>query len=152
LGNTKPFVSVCNGLPGATLVNGNPIDALTILKNGQVGIGTGPMVMGSSLLTVNGSIDSKGLNVAACGLKCWPDFVFDKNYNLMSLPDVEMFITKNKHLPNLPSASDIQQAGKFSVGETETQILQSLEELYLHVIKLEKENAELKAKIANLEK
>ncbi|HTF80118.1 MAG TPA: hypothetical protein VL947_00280 [Cytophagales bacterium] len=113
--------------------------------NGNVGIGT--LSTGTAYkLSVNGSIRAKEL-VVETG---WADFVFDKSYKLRSLNEVESYINENKHLPDVPSAADVQANG-VKVGEMETLLLQKVEELTLYVIELnkkvaalEKENQELK--------
>lgn len=113
--------------------------------NGNVGIGTtntGTVYK----LSVNGSIRAKEL-VVETG---WADFVFDKNYKLRSLNEVESYIAANKHLPDVPSAAEVEANG-VKVGEMESKLLQKVEELTLYVIELnkkvsalEKENQELK--------
>ncbi len=80
------------------------------------------------------------------------DFVFSDDYTLLSLGELERYVTKEKHLPDIPSASEMQNEG-VGVGALQTKLLQKVEELTLYVIaqdkrieKLEKENAELKNK------
>ncbi|MCP4675613.1 MAG: hypothetical protein GY854_08945 [Deltaproteobacteria bacterium] len=84
----------------------------------------------------------------------WPDYVFEEDYNLMSLVDVEDYIAKNKHLPEIPSASDVAETG-IVVAENQTKLLKKIEELTLYLIdqnkKIESQNsrlAELEAYIA----
>lgn len=81
----------------------------------------------------------------------WADYVFDKNYNLKSLEEVESFIEKNHHLPNIPKAKDIENQS-LALGNMAKLQMEKIEELTLYVIeinkrlqKLEKENEELKA-------
>jgi hypothetical protein len=66
-----------------------------------------------------------------------PDFVFDSNYDLMPLAEIESFILKNKHLPNVPSAADIKKNGLGLTGMQMT-LLEKVEELTLHTISQEK--------------
>ena len=80
------------------------------------------------------------------------DFVFEPNYNLLPLSELEKFVTTNKHLPNIPSEKEIQKNG-LNLGNTDIKLLQKIEELTLYIIdlnkrigKLEKENKELKNK------
>lgn len=82
----------------------------------------------------------------------FPDYVFESDYNLMSLPEVDAFIQENKHLPNVPAAKEIVENG-MEVGKMQVKQMEKIEELYLHVIQLEKrikaleeENKELKKK------
>lgn len=78
------------------------------------------------------------------------DYVFNKDYKLLSLKEVESYIVKNKHLPNIPSAEEFKVNG-YKVGEMDQMLLEKIEELTLHLIELnkklealEKENLELR--------
>ncbi|MBL1214650.1 MAG: hypothetical protein HND52_14950 [Ignavibacteriae bacterium] len=79
----------------------------------------------------------------------WPDYIFDDSYVLKDLIEVESYIKKNKHLPNIPSAKEVKENG-LSVGEMQAKLLQKVEELTLYVIDLKKENVELRSEIENL--
>ena len=79
------------------------------------------------------------------------DYVFEENYNLKSLKEVESYVKENKHLPGIPSAAEISQNG-MSVSEMSNLLLEKVEELTLHLIQLEKENEALKAKVESLQK
>lgn len=121
----------------------------TILQSsGNVLINKTTQVNSAYKLDVNGSIRANEVVVNTDGA----DFVFDDNYNLASLDQVEIFIKQNKHLSEIPSAEQMQKEG-MSVGELQTKLLQKIEELTLYVIsqnkridKLEKENTTLKNK------
>ncbi len=107
--------------------------------SGQLGIGT--LNPGAYKLAVNGNIRSKEV-VVETG---WADFVFANDYQLRSLKDVEQFIKINNHLPDVPSAKEIQTNG-LKVGEVQTKMMQKIEELTLYVIELKKEIELLKEK------
>jgi hypothetical protein len=79
----------------------------------------------------------------------WSDKVFDKNYNLMPLKDVEKFIAKNNHLPNVPSATEVVKNG-VAMDEMVSKLLEKVEELTLYTIQQQKEIEELKKKINHL--
>lgn len=79
------------------------------------------------------------------------DYVFEENYNLQSLQEVERYVKENKHLPGVPSAAEIAKNG-MSVSEMSNLFLEKIEELTLHMIQLQKENEALKAKVASMEK
>jgi hypothetical protein len=81
----------------------------------------------------------------------WPDYVFADGYKRKSLDEVERYIVKNKHLPQFAPAGQVEKEG-FKIGETQTQMLEALEELYLHVIDLKRENEILRKEIAGLKK
>ncbi len=76
----------------------------------------------------------------------WPDYVFDKNYEKLSLPELERFIDKHKHLPEMPAAMEVQQEG-VSVGEMNAKLLKKIEELTLYIIEQGKEITILKEKV-----
>jgi alkyl hydroperoxide reductase subunit AhpC len=94
------------------------------------------------------SLNADDVNV---NMKNVADYVFDENYNLKSLSEVESFVKENKHLPGIPSAAEMEENG-VSLAKMSNMLLEKVEELTLHLIRLEKENAELKAKFEALEK
>ncbi|HMM03222.1 MULTISPECIES: hypothetical protein [unclassified Dysgonomonas] len=109
----------------------------------------------SCALDVNGTIRSKEVKIEASG---WSDFVFDKNYDLPKLSDVEKHINEKQHLPGIPSEKEILENG-ISVGEMQAKLLQKIEELTLYVIEqdkkikiLQKENISIKNELVNLKK
>jgi hypothetical protein len=75
----------------------------------------------------------------------WADYVFEKDYDLKPLEEVEAFINANGHLPNVPTASEIEKEG-LNLGEMDAKLLEKIEELTLYVIELKKEINELKSK------
>ncbi len=81
----------------------------------------------------------------------WADYVFEKNYQLPSLNDVEKFILQNKHLPNIPSAAEIEKNG-LHLGDTQKRMMEKIEELTLYIIQQQKEIDALKEKINNVNK
>ena len=76
----------------------------------------------------------------------WPDYVFDKEYNLLSLKEVEQHINEKGHLPNVPSAKEVEKNG-FSVGEMNKKLLEKVEELMLYTIQQEKRIKALEDKL-----
>lgn len=115
-------------------------------------------------MVVNGKITCKDeLNVTALNastikaddinvnLENAADYVFDENYNLKSLSEVESYVNENKHLPGMPSAAEMAEKG-MSVSAMSNMLLEKVEELTLHMIRLEKENAALKAEVKELKK
>lgn len=71
------------------------------------------------------------------------DFVFDSNYRLKNINDLESFVTKNKHLPEIPSANEMKKDG-LALGEFQIKLLQKIEELTLYLIAQNKEIENLK--------
>ncbi len=74
----------------------------------------------------------------------WPDYVFEKNYKKLSLDELEKYVETYKHLPNIPSAKEIEKDGQH-LGEIQRKMLEKIEELSLYVIELKKEIDLLKA-------
>lgn len=74
----------------------------------------------------------------------WADFVFQDDYKLMSLSDLENFIQQNGHLPEIPTESQVKKDG-VDLGEMNKKLLQKVEELTLYVIELNKEIEKLKS-------
>lgn len=81
----------------------------------------------------------------------WPDYVFGQNYHLRSLSEVEQFIKKHQHLPNIPSANEVQESG-IELGEMNRLLLEKIEELTLYTIQQDKAVSEQEEKIKSLEK
>ena len=69
----------------------------------------------------------------------WADFVFEPTYRLMPLPELADYLRQNRHLPAIPSAADVAKDG-IDLGTMNARLLQSLEELTLHVIALGQQN------------
>lgn len=144
---------VADGTP--TFVFGLAIDS-----NGRLGIGTqvptaplhvtGNVVFGSSAInpatgykvSVDGKVICEELRVQLNA--AWPDYVFAKNYRLKSLSELESFILQNNHLPNVPSAKEVEKNG-FDVGDMNKRLLEKVEELTLYIIQLKKEIDAMKA-------
>ncbi|MEO5647973.1 MAG: hypothetical protein ABIQ56_06400 [Chitinophagaceae bacterium] len=68
----------------------------------------------------------------------WPDYVFNKNYKLPSISEVESFIQINSHLPGIPSATTLEKEG-LSLGEMQKLQMQKIEELTLYIIDINKQ-------------
>ena len=117
-----------------------------LINNGGLAIGKTTVISGYSM-DVNGKIRANEIVVNTGGA----DFVFEDKYNLKSLEEVENFIKENKHLPEIPSATEVQENG-VSVGEMQTKLLQKIEELTLYLIDQNKSIQELKEENASLKK
>jgi hypothetical protein len=118
--------------------------------NGNVSIGT---TSPQHLLHVAGTVGAEEVIVSATGA----DYVFQPDYHLSSLDEVNSYIKENHHLPDVPSAAEMQTKG-LSLGEMQTKLLAKIEELTLHMIEadehsrhLEQQNRELQERIARLE-
>lgn len=119
---------------------------------------------GNGVMTVNGKIvckeelkvaevnteqiNAKEINVA---LNQAADYVFDEQYPLQPLNEVEAYVKENKHLPGIPSAEEFSAKG-MNVSEMSNLLLEKVEELTLHLIQMQKEMELLKAKNEELER
>lgn len=141
---------------------------LTILKDGNIGVGTvnpvaklqviGNVVIGqetivsgdytSPELAVSGIIVAKEI-VVTDGDE-WGDFVFDEDYELLDLDELEQKIKELGHLPGIPSAVEVNQNG-VNIRGMQNKMLQKIEEISLYLIELKKENTKLTQKIQELE-
>jgi len=117
-------------------------ESFVVLGNGNVGIGT--TAVNGAKLSVEGIIRARRVNVDAVSI-IWSDFVFSTNYNLMPLYEVENFITENKHLPDVPSATEVKENG-INLAQMDAILLQKIEELTLYLIEANKRIEELEKK------
>jgi trimeric autotransporter adhesin len=95
-------------------------------------------------LFVKGGILTEEMRVSLSST--WADYVFAKDYNLKPLSEVEQFIIKNKHLPNVPSAAQVKEEG-INVGEMAKIQQEKIEELTLYIIAQNKRIEALEAKM-----
>lgn len=122
---------------GEDVLIGGPFYAMhntyLAVTDGQVGIGTTDP--GNYKLAVEGNICARKVRVTEAPF--WSDFVFESDYQLMSLEEVEAFIEQNGHLPGVPSAEEVESDG-VDLLEMNAILLQKIEELTLYIIELEK--------------
>ncbi len=106
---------------------------------GKMGIGTrNPLEM----LHVNGIILASEVKVSTEANQV-PDYVFKEDYQLTSLADLEEYIKTNSHLPEVPSAEEIEANG-LELAKMNLLLLKKIEELTLYVINQQKEIEYLK--------
>ncbi|WP_276373032.1 hypothetical protein [Chryseolinea sp. H1M3-3] len=95
-----------------------------------------------------GTTDPRGYKLAVAGKAIaeeivvklqgnWPDYVFEKNYNLRPLADVENYINQNRHLPEVPAAKEVEANG-VNLGEMNMLLLKKVEELTLYLLQQDK--------------
>lgn len=142
LGNHKATQNI--NLNGKKIVNGTSTNGLFIGTNGNVRIGSGSGNPNKAL-EVNGVVRSKEVLVEATG---WADFVFEDGYNLMPLTEIEQFVKQHGHLPDIPSAKEVEENG-IGLGEMNALLLQKIEEMTLHLIEMEKRIQELETRQNN---
>ncbi|WP_316815845.1 hypothetical protein [Pedobacter nyackensis] len=112
---------------------GNETIAGIKLFSTSVGIGT--TNVHTYKLAVGGGIIAESVKVKPQGQ--WPDYVFEKDYPILPLNELEKFVSKNKHLPNVPNAAEVKKDG-IDVGEMNAKLLQKIEELTLYIIDQQK--------------
>ena len=128
-------------------VNGNLNEQMTINRFGEVGIGTTTIPSGYKL-AVDGKAIFEEVKVEIIN---GADFVFEDDYNLRTIEEVAEFIQTEKHLPDVPSAKEMEENG-IGVAEMNMKLLQKVEEMTLYMIEMKKENDALKSRVEKLEK
>lgn len=147
---TLTLTYTCGECEESNVVAENPITVTNtsicsaIFCDGVGGVGIGTMRTQGFRLSVDGKIRASDI-IKVYPQGQWSDFVFEKNYNLLPLSDVEKFIKKNGHLPEIPSAKEVETEG-VELGSMDAKLLQKIEELTLYVIELQKEVETLKKK------
>ena len=105
------------------------IERMRITSAGNVGIGT-TNTQGYKL-AVAGNMIAEEVKVKLQGT--WPDYVFNTDYSLMPLKEIKAYVQENKHLPEVPSAKEIEKNG-INLSEMNMLLLKKVEELTLHLI------------------
>ena len=102
---------------------------------------------GNYRLYVQGGILTEKIKVAlTTDAVNWSDFVFDKDYKLRSLAEVESYVKKHHHLPEIPSSEEVYKDG-LDLAQMDAKLLMKIEELTLYMIELKKENEQLKSQM-----
>jgi hypothetical protein len=109
-----------------------PTNLIAILSNGNVGIGNSSP---DAKLAVSGQVHAQEVKVSVT--VPGPDYVFEKDYKLPTLEELKAYIDQNKHLPEVPSAAEMEKNGVL-LGEMNMLLLKKVEELSLYVIELER--------------
>jgi hypothetical protein len=111
--------------------------AMSIRSNGYVGIGT---TAPTERFTVNGKIKANEIRVDGAGA---PDYVFEEGYKIGTLEEVDRYIKINKHLPEIPSAKELERDG-MAIGEMNKLLLKKIEELTLYLIEQKRDIDQVK--------
>lgn len=98
------------------------------------------LYVGKGIRTEKVKVDAQG---------AWPDYVFEKEYALRPLSEVENFIAANNHLPDVPSAADIQKNG-IDMAEMDATLLRKIEELTLYILQQQQQITALTAIISSI--
>ncbi|WP_336686664.1 hypothetical protein [Chryseobacterium bernardetii] len=136
----NPSVMTVSGFTSPTKYEG----FFNIRSNGNIGIGVhNPQykldVAGKSSFSDNMKVDAK-IEAKEVKVTITPtaDFVFEENYNLPKLEDIEKQIKEKKHLPEIASAKEMEKNG-VNIGEFQIKLLQKIEELTLYSIEQNKQ-------------
>lgn len=125
------FRNVLDATAGDLVGGGTYVDRFVVTRTGEMGIGTSSP---THKLEVNGTIRSKEVIVEATS---WPDYVFNPEYKLRTLEEIEAYIKEKGHLPEVPSAEGVEEEGQH-LGEMQQLLLKKIEELTLYAINQEK--------------
>ena len=140
----------------ADIVLTNTVDSWTVRNNttGDFIINTGALPF-EMILESNGNMTLAGTCSDTDGAggtqDCNADYVFDDDYEMLTLEELEAFIAANKHLPNVPSTADIEQNGH-NVKSFSYAVLAKVEELVLYTLQQQKTIDKLEARLESLEK
>ncbi|MGN6493889.1 MAG: hypothetical protein ACTHLE_17960 [Agriterribacter sp.] len=122
-GTGKFYIGIAEGTP-TLFVQG--------MENGNVGIGT--TNPGTYKLAVEGTIGARQVKVHQ---NSFADYVFEENYQLPTLEEIEQYIKTYKHLPEMPTAAEVEKDG-LNLGDNQVLLVKKIEELTLYVIELKK--------------
>jgi len=145
--NADANTAVLNGVVDAQIRTGNT-PRITIKNTGNVGIGTSSPsskleVSGGDIRVTAGSFIDDGTALAA------PDYVFEEDYSLMPLDELQRYIDQEKHLPNIPSAEDIKKHG-LNLSQFQMKLLEKIEELTLYTLAQQKQIEQQQEAMATL--
>ena len=109
---------------------------LLVNSQGRVGIGTEPPTGTSAyrLFVADGMVTR---DVRVTQATNWPDYVFDASHHLMPLSELRTFLKRERHMPGMPSAAELEKDGGFEVGEMQARLLKLVEEQALYILQLE---------------
>jgi hypothetical protein len=97
---------------------------------------------------VNGKIKTKEIEVTTAG---WGDHVFAEDYNLMPLNEVALYIKENSHLPEIPSAKEVEENG-IELGDMQRKLIIKIEELTLYILQQNEKMLDLQKQIKKKKK
>ena len=121
-------------------------ESVRITRYGNMGIGT---TSPDAKLAVKGKIHAQEVKVDLNGAVA-PDYVFKEEYNLKSLEEVQNYIKEHGHLPNIPSAKEMEENG-IELGEMNMKLLEKIEELTLYILKQQDQLKQQKEKLGQME-
>lgn len=126
---------------GAMDIDNGVANILHLGANGMFSISNG--VQKTFVVEASGLTRARKIKVDA---DVWADYVFEDNYLLMPLTELENFLKEHKHLPSIPSEKVMKEEG-IDVAEMNVKMMEKIEELTLYLIQQNKELEQLKAEL-----
>ena len=123
------------------------LEGSRVTLTGKVGVNTNNTVSGYAFAVDGGIVTDE---VLILDVEDWPDYVFGQNHRLMPLGELKAFINKNSHLPEIPSAQEVEENG-VNVAEMQKLLLKKIEELTLYTVEQQRLIEELQEKIGRCE-
>lgn len=123
------------------------LEAARVSLNGKIGVNTTNTVPGYSFAVDGGIITDE---VLIKDVEEWPDYVFSSSHNLMPLGELQNYVKQNSHLPEIPSAQEVEENG-VNVAEMQKLLLKKIEELTLYTIEQQRLIESLQERINQLE-
>jgi len=142
--NTNTGSAMVFGVPTVTA---DGTEAMRITSNGSLAIGTVDPL--GYKLAVNGNVIATSVKVKAYAN--WPDYVFKKEHALMPLSELKAYVDKNQHLPEIPSAAEVEKNGQ-DLGEMNKLLVKKMEEMTLYMIEKDKQIKDQEQRLKGLEK
>ncbi|MEL7220958.1 MAG: hypothetical protein AAGJ93_06535 [Bacteroidota bacterium] len=161
IGTTSPAYKLdVNGTINASsiMINGEALStgsSVWVLSQNDISYSAGKVGIGVNaiptdyMMAIGGKIIAEEVTVELTA--DWPDYVFEKDYPLLSLTEVATHIEENGHLPEIPSAQKMSDTG-INISEMNIKLMQKIEELTLYLIEQNAQNQEQQERIEKLEK
>ncbi|WP_049721188.1 hypothetical protein [Gilvimarinus polysaccharolyticus] len=97
-------------------------------------------------IAANGDLTVAGSVTASTPGSTFPDYVFASDYPLMPLAQLQQYLHTERHLPGIPSASEVGANG-LNMTEFQVQLLQKVEELTLYTLQQQSQIDALKVQL-----
>lgn len=125
----------------AFLANLSPSICENIHCNTSGGVSIGTLSVPSGyVFALGGKAIMEGLKIELQSK--WPDYVFEKSYPLIELPELKSYVARNRHLPNVPTAEEVKRKG-IDLETINVTLLQKIEEMSLYLIQMEERLAKI---------